>query len=200
MTVHSHLDPVMYLHYSFLSLSSSSSLSNSNSPPLPLPTHSPSHSTSHSTSTSTFYPIPHTDTHTQNNDNMNKSSKMNKYPSLISISNITELLDTVLVVAITVLNNNGGPLFPTPIPIQKKNESTVKSTGISRKITTRVVKASALADRIISLQHGLLILLFLITKSICNGENEEFETVAQVMKMLTNAIKPLLSLFLCLIA
>jgi hypothetical protein len=187
MTVHSHLDPVMYLHYSFLSLSSSLS----NSPPLPLSTPSPSHSTS----TSTFHPISHTDTHTQNNGNMNKSSKINKNPSLISISNITELLDTVLVVAITVLNNNGGPLFPTPIPIQKKNESTVKSTGISRKITTRVVKASALADRIISLQHGLLILLFLITKSICNGENEEFETVAQVMKMLTNDIKPLLSLF-----
>ena len=125
---------------------------------------------------------------------------MNKNPSLISISNITELLDTVLVVAVTVLNNNGGPSFPTPIPIQKKNENTVKSTGISRKITTRVVKASALADRIISLQHGLLILLFLITKSICNGENEEFETVAQVVKMLTCDIKPLLYLFSCLIA
>lgn len=183
MTVHSHLDPAMYLHYSFLSPSLFNSNSNSISPPLSTPYSAAS--PSHSTSATTFHALPHANTNinTQDNKSMTNSSKINKNPSLISISNIAELLDTVLVVAITVLNNNGGPLFPTPIPTQKKNENTVKSNGISRKITTRVVKASALADRIISLQHGLLILLFLITKSICNGENDKFETVAQVMEI-----------------
>ena len=164
MTVHNHLDPVMYLHYSFLSLSTN-------------------HSTS---SSSTSHPHSHPQSHTPNSEfNQNNQnddfSKMNRSPSLMSITNITELLDTVLVVAITVLNNNGGPLLPTSIPIQKKNENTVKSAGISRKITTRVVKASALADRILSLQHGLLILLFLITKSVCSTENDEFESVSQVI-------------------
>ena len=166
MTVHNHLDPVMYLHYSFLSLSTR-------------------HTTS-SSSSSTSHPQSHPHSHTQNSEfsqnDQNKSfSKMNRSPSLISITNITELLDTVLVVAITVLNNNGGPLLSTSIPIQKKNENTVKSAGISRKITTRVVKASALADRILSLQHGLLILLFLITRSVCSTENDEFESVSQVI-------------------
>ena len=145
----------MFLHYSFLSLST------------PYSTPSPSLSTTHP--------------HIQNNGNNQDNRNFSKSPSLILISNITELLDTVLVVAITVLNSNGGPFFPTSIPTQKKNENTVKSTGISRKITTRVVKASALADRIISLQHGLLILLFLITRSICTTENDEFETVSQVI-------------------
>jgi hypothetical protein len=91
-----------------------------------------------------------------------------------------DLLETVLVTATALSSSNAIPPCPQPSlgPRREDTASTVKPHGIIRKITTRTVKATAMADRIASLQHSLLVLLSLVTRTISGTVNPDTDNEA----------------------